>query len=161
MYGSYTSQGGGSKTSTIAPAAAEVWSSLSFLRRAGGGKLDSQGVVFPAATEQPARRANCDSQGLVFLAAVARSLVSLAIQISAANSMELFFSHPLLGMFVGFSIVFAPVGFVVVVSNAIFDINYKYAQFQRKIYNNARIDEQSGIDSYNYTPKKLIGWNRF
>ena len=76
--------------------------------------------------------------------------------------MELFFSHPLLGMFVGFSIVFAPVGFAVVVSNAIFDINYKYAQFQRKIYNNARIDEQSGIDSYNYTPKKLISWrNRF
>ena len=74
--------------------------------------------------------------------------------------MELFFSHPLLGMFVGFSIVFAPVGFVVVVSNAIFDINYKYAQFQRRIYNNARIDEQSGIDSYNYTPKKLIGLNR-
>ena len=132
-----------------------------FAQGRGGGKLDSQGVVFPAATEQPARRANCDSQGLVFPAAIARSPVSLAIQISAANSMELFFSHPLLGMFVGFSIVFAPVGFVVVVSNAIFDINYKYAQFQRKIYNNARIDEQSGIDSYNYTPKKLIGWNRF
>ena len=132
------------------PAAdAEFWSSLS-------QPNSSQ----PAATEQPARRANCDSQEVVFPAAIARSLVSLAIQISAANSMELFISHPLLGMFVGFSIVFAPVGFVVVVSNAIFDINYKYAQFQRKIYNNARIDEQSGIDSYNYTPKKLIGLNR-
>ena len=129
------------------PAAnAEIWSSLSpRVRRA----------------QLVARRANCDSQGLVFLAAIACSLVSLAIQISAANSMELFFSHPLLGMFVGFSLVFAPVGFVVVVSNAIFDINYKYAQFQRRIYNNARIDERSGIDSYNYTPKKLIGWNRF
>ena len=86
---------------------------------------------------------------------------SFVIGSAPAKGMELFFSHPLLGMFVGFSIVFAPVGFVVVVSNAIFDINYKYAQFQRKIYNNARIDEQSGIDSYNYTPKKLIGWNRF
>ena len=73
--------------------------------------------------------------------------------------MELFISHPLLGMFFGFSLVFAPIGFVVVAANAIHDINWKYAQFQRKIYNNARIDEKGGIDSYHYTPKKLIGWN--
>ena len=74
--------------------------------------------------------------------------------------MELFFSHPLLGMFVGFSIVFAPVGFAVVASNAIWEINYKYAQFQRKIYNNARIDEQNGVEDYKFTPKKLLGSNR-
>ncbi len=66
---------------------------------------------------------------------------------------------PLLAVFLAFAIVFAPLGFFVVVSHGIWTLNCKFADFQRRIYNNAIIDHQHGIKSYEFKPRKLIGFN--
>ena len=66
---------------------------------------------------------------------------------------------PLLAVFLAFAIVFAPLGFFVVVSHGIWTLNCKFNEFQRRIYDNAIIDYKHGLTSYDYKPRKLIGFN--
>ncbi len=65
----------------------------------------------------------------------------------------------LLGAFFGFSIVFAPLGFFVVVSHGIWTLNVKFNEFQRKIYDLGALHQQNGVKSNEFKPRKLIGFN--
>ena len=68
---------------------------------------------------------------------------------------------PLFDMaFLALSIVFMPIGVYVVVRAAVWELNCQFNVFQRRIYDNAILDFQHGKSSYDFQPKKLIGWNK-